>query len=120
MRRFIALLLLCFLPFQFVLAASVDATEHATGAHHHHDNTLHSHDVAAEASAGELDANDSASRAHGECGACHFFHSPAMIEARAVFARAASLTSVSPNNRDLHHRSAVGERPERPNWSRLV
>ncbi|WP_156863628.1 DUF2946 family protein [Casimicrobium huifangae] len=120
MRRFITLLLLCVLPFQFVLAASVDATEHATGGHRYHDNAFHSHDVAAEASAGALDTDDSASRAHGECGICHFFHSPAMIEARADFERAEIVAAISPNGREKHHRSAISERPERPNWSCLV
>ncbi len=120
MRRFITLLLLCVLPFQFVLAASVDATEHATGGHHHHDNALHLHDVASDIAADGAELDDSASRAHGECGACHFFHSPAMIEARADFEQVEIVTSISLSRRDQHHHSAVSQRPERPNWSRLV
>ncbi len=120
MRRFIALLLLCLLPFQAVLAASVDAMQHADGGHHHHDNAPHSHEVAAEAAPDIVAMDESSARAHGECGACHFFHSPAMIEARVDFDRVAGATSIDPNSRDQHHRSAVSERPERPNWSRLV
>ena len=119
MRRFIALLLLCLLPFQFVLAASVDAVQHADGGHHH-DNAPHSHDLAAEAPANTAGMDESSARAHGECGACHFFHSLAMLESCAKFQRASGAASVAPNGRDDHHRSAVSERPERANWSTLV
>lgn len=119
MRRFVLLLLLCVLPLQFALAASVDARLHA-GNSHPHDTTSHSREMAAESTPDIADSDESSPRSHGECGACHFFHSVAMLSTRADFKRPTGVVSIDPNGRDEHHRSAVTERPERPNWSALV
>lgn len=119
MRRFVLLLLLCVMPLQFALAASVDARLHS-GNSHHRDTTSHWHEMAAESAPDIADADESSSRSHGECCACHFFHSLAMLATRADFMRSTAVVSIDPNGRDEHHRSAVTERPERPNWSALV
>ena len=116
MRRFVFLLLLCVLPLQFALAASVDARLHAGGSHHH-ETTPHVHEMAVDSTPDFASADESSSRAHGECGACHFFHSVAMLGARADFKRPTGVASIVPNGGDAHHRNAATERPERPNWS---
>ena len=115
MRRFIILLLLCVLPLQFALAASVDARLHA-GSDHHHEVASHSDDVAADTA----NADESSSRSHGECGACHCSHSVAMLGTRADLKRPTGVASIDSNGRDAQHRNAATERPERPNWSTLV
>ena len=119
MRRFIILLLLCVLPLQFVLAANVDGRLHA-GSDHHHDDTSHSHDVVADSAPDTVNADESSSRSHGECGACHSCHTVAMLGMRADFKRLTGVASIDPDGRDAHHRNAATERPERPNWSTLV
>lgn len=119
MRRFILLLLLCFLPLQFALAASVDTRLHA-GDNHHHDAAPHSDIAAAESMADTAGADESSSRSHDECGACHFCHSVAMLGARTDFKRPTVVAGINPDGRDAHHRNAATERPERPNWSALV
>lgn len=119
MRQFIIRLLLCLLPLQFALAASVDARLHA-GSSQHHDATSHSHAVVSESMPDIASGDDSSSRAHGECGACHCFHSVAMLGARADFKRPTDVAAIAPDGSDAHHRNAASERPERPNWSALV
>jgi len=123
MRRLIILLLLCVLPLQFALAACVDARLHA-GSSQHHDDTSHSHemvaDSAAESAPDTVNADESSSLSHGECGACHCFHSAAMPATRADFKRPTGAGRIPPTGRDMHHRNAATERPERPNWSALV
>ena len=122
MRRFVILLLLFVLPLQFALAASVDALEHATG-EHQHDSVSHSH-AAHLAHASDTpnasDMDDSTTRSHSACAACHFFHSPAMLGTHTDFKRQAAAVVVSMFTRDDRHRSAATEPPERPNWSALV
>ena len=120
MRRFIILLLLCVLPLQFVLAASVDARLHAGSDHHHHDDTSHSHDVVADSAPDTVNADESSSRSHGECGACHSCHSVAMLGTRADLKRPTDVAAIDRSGRDAHHRNAATVRPERPNWSALV
>ena len=120
MRRFVILLLLCVLPLQFALAASVDARLHAGSDHHHHDDTSHSHDVVADSAPDTVNADESSARSHGECGACHSCHSVAMFAMRADLTRPTGVASIDPNGRDSYHRNAATERPERPNWSALV
>ena len=120
MRRFIILLLLCVLPLQFALAASVDARLHAGSDHHHHDDTSHSHDVVADSAPDTVNADESSARSHGECGACHSCHSVAMFAMRADLTRPTGVASIDPNGCDSYHRNAATERPERPNWSTLV
>ena len=128
MRRFVILLLICVLPLQFALAASVDALEHASG-EHPHDSASRTHAAYAPhaahlADAGDTpdaaDVDDSSTRSHAECAACHCFHLPAMLGTHADFRRAAVAALVNLFTRDDRHRSAAAERPERPNWSALV
>ena len=119
MRRFIILLLLCVLPLQFALAASVDARLHA-GSDHHQDATPNSHEMTAESTVEAANTDETASRSHGECGACHLCHSVAMLGTRADFQRPTDVASIDPSGRDAPHCNAATERPERPNWSALV
>ncbi len=117
MRRFIILLLLCVLPLQFVLAANIDAHMHA-GSDHQHDATSYSHEMTA--TPGIDNADESSPRSHGECSACHFYHSVAMLGTSADFKRPMEAASATPTSRDTQYRNAATERPERPNWSVLV
>jgi hypothetical protein len=119
MHRFIILLLLCVLPLQLVLAASVDARFHA-GSGHHHEVASHSYEMTAESTAEAANTDETASRSHGECGLCHLCHSVAMLGTRADFKRPTGIASIDPNGLDAHHRNAATVRPERPNWSALV
>ena len=118
MRRFVLLLLLCVLPFQFALAAAVDARAHA-GTGHAHESAAFTHENLT-GTAGAADVDETSPRSHGECGACHFCHCLAILGSRAEIRRAIGLASIDPSGRDQHHRNAATERPERPNWSRLV
>lgn len=118
MRRFFILLLLCVLPLQLVLAASVDARLHASN--DHHDATSHPHEMTADVASEPADADESTPRSHGECGTSLCAHSPAILEMRAEFKPAARVASLDTMVRDAPLRSAAAERPERPNWSALV
>ena len=121
MRRLILLLMLCVLPLQFALAATVDARAHA-GNGHAHESVAFAHDglAATVSDAANADADESSPRLHGECGACHLCHCLAILGSRADVRRAIDLASIDPSRRDQHHRNAATERPERPNWSILV
>ena len=119
MRRFVLLLLLCVLPLQFALAATVDARAHA-GNGHAHASAAFAHDGLAATVGDATDADESSPRSHGECGACHLCHCLAILGSRADVRRAIDLASIDPSRRDQHHRNAATERPERPNWPLLV
>lgn len=119
MHRFILFLLLCVLPLQFALAASVDALTHASGGHHH-DATPHFHELTGDVESVATDADESTPRTHGECGACHFAHSLAVLESHADISRTPCVARILLLVGDIHRRSAAAARPERPNWSALV
>ncbi len=119
MRRLVLLFLLCVLPLQFALAASVDARLHAGSGHHLH-ATVHLHEATSESAPDTVDADESSSRSHGECGVCHLFHCFAMLGTCVECNRPITAGSINPNGHDAHHRNATTARPERPNWSALV
>jgi len=119
MRRFALFLLLCVLPLQFLLAASVDARLHVE-TRHHHDDASYPNEAASKPAPDSANADESSSRSHGDCGACHCFHSAAMLDTRDDFKRPKGAACIVPNGFDAHHRSASTARPERPNWSSLV
>lgn len=121
MRRFVLLLLLCVLPLQFALAATVDARAHA-GNGHAHESAAFAHEnlTATAIDATDVGADESSPRSHGECGACHLCHCLAILGSSVDFKRSLCFASIDPSGRDQHHRNAATERPERPNWPLLV
>lgn len=115
MRRFVIFLLLCVLPLQFALAGAVDAFDHANDGH-----SEHSHAAGADAKAVTVDSgsnDDSASRGHGDCGTCHFFHSLALFAPYADPIRLAPALDPPSRGSADHQNRVTALRPERPKWS---
>ena len=122
MRRFVILLLLWVLPIQFGLAATVDALQHARGGHTEFASG-HSHAVVFDDAAASVDGDndaDASAKSHGECGACHFFHSLAFLgnqrhdDFPAAESAITCVDSADPAN------DFTGLRPDRPQWLLLA
>ena len=113
MRRFVLLLLLCVLPLQFALAATADALEHASSGHEH-EAVAHVHGLTDDTA--DTGSRDASSPGHGECGACHFFHTPAMTASGAATPSPANAMTVEARYGAQAFGQTASVRPERPKW----
>jgi hypothetical protein len=121
MRRFLAIVLLVFLPFQFSWAAVAGYCQHETeGAVQHFGHHEHKHQAD-----GATDAHEAASDTKlsgsidNDCGACHAGCCAAAVSSNDSMSPlpAASLMILWLKNRLT---SPPGSQPERPNWSVLA
>jgi hypothetical protein len=118
MRRFLAILLLVFLPFQFSWAAVAGYCQHeAEGAARHFGHHEHKHqaDAAAEAHDSAPDIQLSGG-SDNDCGACHASCCTAAILGDESLPPL-SLASVSIPWLKNQLTSPPAAQPERPNWS---
>lgn len=118
MRRFVILLLLWVLPIQFGLAATVDALQHARDGHMEFASG-HSHAVVFDDAAKNVDGDndaDASAKSHGECGACHCFHSLAFLGEQHHYDFPAAKSAMTRVNSADHTNDFTGLRPDRPQW----
>lgn len=123
MRRFLAIVLLALLPFQFSWAAAASYCEHETQGDGHFGH--HEHQHCADAGAvGELvaDADARGDKASGamdlDCGNCHGQCSVMLtLSAKVPGTLSTAPPSASTNEAGGAHAPA---RPERPQWLRLA
>ncbi len=113
MRRWLSILLLVFLPFQFSWAAVTGYCQHETGAaaQHfgHHEHKHHADD------GGSADAKTLGGGIDGDCAACH----ASCVCALTSVANMLPIAGVVADHPWSPHflASPPGDQPERPNWS---
>lgn len=123
MRRWLAILLLVFLPIQFSWAAVASYCGHETGAaaghigHHDHAGHGHAKQDADPGHPGKADGK-SAGASSIDCGHCHGYCA-GMVAIVAPLA-AQSLASVPPSLGDTPRAEHLPAQPERPQWAALA
>ena len=119
MRRWLSILLLVLLPFQFTWGVAATYCEHETSSEvQHFGHHVHSHAEGAHQAQGKKPSpGDKAKSKFGldsDCGTCH------LSAAKPVSALNVSLadpaTQVMSTNADLRFSSQAPDHPERPNW----
>ena len=114
MKRLALVLLILMLPLQFCWAGVSAYCKHESGtaAQHfgHHD---HQHQKS-------IDTGDDGaqSKAHPDCGYCHFAHSYAVPPSVSVPVSACNAAAIAPQHNT--QASFVPEGPDRPNWMHLA
>jgi hypothetical protein len=117
MQRLVIFLLMWFLPIQFGLAATADVLGHAGGCHSHV-AAMHGHD--ADVGAYESPQPPTPTSSHGDCGACHFFHSLALAVPSLAYAIPVDVSAFVALPLCVPLLKAAYVRPERPKWIALV
>ncbi|MFA7291116.1 MAG: cation efflux protein, CzcI family [Rhodocyclaceae bacterium] len=117
MRRFLAIALLVFLPFQFSWAAVAGYCQHETEGsarhfgHHEHKHQADTHEAAPDTKlAGGID---------NDCGACHAGCCAAAVTRNDSMPPLAAASPLIPWLKN-QLASPPGSQPERPNWSVLA
>jgi hypothetical protein len=123
MRRWLAILMLAFLPIQFSWAAvaSYCAYDAGTGASHpgHHEHERHGHATQDADPGGEGLAGDTGSgTAHADCDHCHGYCA-GMVEGM-VRLDPPALASALPGRGQRAFTEPLPAQPERPQWASLA
>lgn len=110
MKKYLLILLLIVLPFQFSWAAAAAYCQHEQGAATHFGHHGHQHKV----HGNKADVSKTADKFHGDCESCHLFSHVSLISAAAEPAHCAAQDHLLPLTRD--YRSHIPAPPKRPDW----
>lgn len=111
MKKFLLILLLFMIPFQFSWAAAAVYCQHEQAPSSHFGHHTHQH----KAQDSNTDADKSVEKYHGDCESCHLFSHAPLISAAIKPARLDAQDHVLPRARD--YRSHIPAPPKRPNWT---
>ncbi|WP_295856272.1 cation efflux protein, CzcI family [uncultured Xylophilus sp.] len=123
MRRWLAILLLALLPFQFAWSAAAQYCAHGSEApaRVHFGHHAHEHGAGSHASGADKGDDGGAAKLmlHADCGQCHMACGLAPVGVPAL-AHPVPAAFAAPHQGDAARPAGWPDRPERPQWQRLA